>query len=217
MRLYLIRHAQSLNNAKPDRRRVADPKLTSVGWEQASRLGEAGRYRDFDRVLVSPFRRTLETATCFSPEVNPEVCVELHEFGGCVSGHAEIGYRGEAGMTGQEIKRQFPSFCVPQEIDGTGWWQKKPKERLVAAFERAQGVASKTQEWFEKLENAAFVSHADFIKLLILAFLEMSLDDLVSYRDPLNASISILRIGQGGNELIEFNDVSHLPATLVTV
>ena len=50
MQLYIIRHAQSVNNALDDQRyRVSDPLLTEVGHRQAAMLAEhlahgAGRF-----------------------------------------------------------------------------------------------------------------------------------------------------------------------------
>ena len=39
MRVHLIRHGQSANNALPEYQRIEDPALTPMGREQAERLG----------------------------------------------------------------------------------------------------------------------------------------------------------------------------------
>jgi len=59
MDLYLVRHAQSQNNALPERLRVADPDLTDLGHQQAARLAERVRSLKLTRLLTSPFRRAL--------------------------------------------------------------------------------------------------------------------------------------------------------------
>ena len=62
MELYLIRHAQSLNNALPEEQRVEDPGLTELGLQQADCLGKWIGTLALTKVITSPFRRALETA-----------------------------------------------------------------------------------------------------------------------------------------------------------
>ena len=89
MRLYVVRHAQSANNAllvpslmNPDR--DADPTLTEAGFKQAAALGKyvaeafgekaaaLGRVKPCDAVkklVVSPMRRCMLTATPISKQL----------------------------------------------------------------------------------------------------------------------------------------------------
>ena len=86
MEIYIIRHAESANNAAPLENRVDDPTLSTVGYKQADFL--AGRLRHIcpDRILVSPFRRTLETIAPYlkDTDVTPEAWIDIHEQGGVV-------------------------------------------------------------------------------------------------------------------------------------
>ncbi|CAN5768091.1 hypothetical protein BH23CHL2_BH23CHL2_25080 [soil metagenome] len=84
MRLLIIRHAQSANNAG-DQPRVADPPLTEIGERQAVRLAEAERVLDdVDRLYLSPMRRTLQTAAPVAATTGlpARVFTGLHEWGG---------------------------------------------------------------------------------------------------------------------------------------
>lgn len=65
---HLIRHAQSEHNfaslTSIGDPMIRDAKLTELGHQQAQALGaEIGEGRDFDLVVVSPFTRTIQTAT----------------------------------------------------------------------------------------------------------------------------------------------------------
>ena len=101
MDLYLIRHAQSLNNAQPPELRVEDPALTDLGHEQSRRLAEHVTSLRLTKLITSPFRRALQTAEHIrlATGLIPEVRIDLHETGGCVSGIAPPLMVGRPGMT----------------------------------------------------------------------------------------------------------------------
>ncbi len=61
MRLLLIRHAQSANNALPEHLRVEDPALTALGHRQAQALAVWLSTCSVNVLVASPFRRALET------------------------------------------------------------------------------------------------------------------------------------------------------------
>jgi broad specificity phosphatase PhoE len=148
MELYIIRHAQSMNNAfmdDPDKR-VADPDLTEVGLKQAQRvaqflaeemnLEELVRYR-FDaperqqhhphqitHVYCSPMYRTLKTALPISEalDVVPEVWLDLHEHGGLFIENGDGIIEGDPGLTRSQILTEFARYMLPDNITETGWW-----------------------------------------------------------------------------------------------
>ena len=61
MQLYLIRHAESENNARPEHLRQSDPPISATGRLQASRLAEWASTLKIDILITSPFLRTLQT------------------------------------------------------------------------------------------------------------------------------------------------------------
>ena len=85
MQLFLIRHAQSQNNALPEEQRVEDPGLTELGHRQAELLADWVPALNLTRLITSPFRRTLLTTEPIrrATSLIPEVRVDLHEQGGC--------------------------------------------------------------------------------------------------------------------------------------
>ena len=99
MELYLIRHAQSLNNALSSQDRVEDPPLTEIGQRQCDHLAKWIPSLKLTRLVTSPFLRTLQTADHIGRSVRlaPEVRIELHEQGGCVSGPTREFFVGRPG------------------------------------------------------------------------------------------------------------------------
>lgn len=212
MELYLIRHAQSQNNAKPEEDRVEDPSLTELGHEQAACLGKWIPALKLTKLITSPFLRTLQTAEQIHKATNlaPEVQTDLHELGGCYRGHIPGSITGRPGMSRTEIERQFPAFRVSAEIDGGGWWQSKPYETHELARQRAKTLLERTRDAYAHTEERiAYVMHAD-IKLI---FLEQFHGEPLDC--PYNVSVSKIQITPQACQLQDFNRVQHLPPHLI--
>ena len=213
MQLFLIRHAQSENNARPQSQRVDDPGLTTIGHAQASRLAERVVDLQLTRVLTSPFLRALQTAEHIHRATGllPEVRVPLHEKGGCVAGSGGGPMQGRPGMTRREISDRFAHYPIAPEIDGQGWWGSKPLETLEQATQRAQRLwADTNREFTAPDERVALVMHGDFLMLLLECF----------HPQPLNlawnASLSRVSVTGSAATLKEYACVEHLPNYLVT-
>ncbi len=213
MELYLIRHAQSANNAQPESSRVPDPPLTELGREQASLLASFISCHGLTRLITSPFLRTLETAEILYAELGlvPEVRIQLHEQGGCYSGYLPMPRIGQPGMTRAEIEQRFPDFLVEDGLDGEGWWREQPYETWEEARVRAAALLKSTRDEFaESEERVGFVMHAD-IKGLLLEHV---------HDDPLeiafNASFSKLLVTSDRQQLVQHNCIEHLPPRLIT-
>lgn len=218
MELYLIRHAQSMNNANPQAR-VEDAPLTELGHQQAVRLAERVRQTNLTQLFTSPFRRTLET-TNYIKEITaltPEIWIDLHEQGGVISGTDSSSYTGRPGMTRTEILHSFPGYILPQEIDEQGWWKSKPFETMAEAQKRAERVAQRIMACFAHTEERiGFVSHGTFIRLLIGALVGSSVIERDWIGEVFNTSVAKLRITPKQTRLELFNCVCHLPPTLLS-
>lgn len=212
MELYLIRHAQSQNNALPEEQRVEDPGLTELGDQQADCLGKWISTLALTRVITSPFLRALETARRIheATSLAPEVRIAIHEQGGCCSGHPAVGMVGRPGLNRAEIEQRFPAFQVADEIDDDGWWRCQPYETEEAARQRAAAVLRQTLEEFAHTSHrVAYVTHADF-KLLFLAHFHTEPLEV-----PYNTSVTKVLITAEECRLADHNGVLHLPAQLL--
>ena len=208
MELYLIRHAQSLNNALPEEQRVPDPGLTELGHQQAQLLADWLPELQLTRLITSPFLRALETTEKIGETIplQADVRVELHELGGCYSGHRPGEKQGEPGMNRREIEQRFPQYRVHPTIDGQGWWARQPYESWEQAGRRVSALMQQLQEEFShSSERVALVMHAD-IMLRMLDFIEP--DPQVM---PYNTGITKIVIENDTLRLDEHSRVDHLP------
>lgn len=213
MDLYLIRHAQSQNNALPEHQRVADPGLTELGHEQAARLAERVRGLRLTRIISSPFRRALQTAEHLRRATGlvPEVRIALHETGGCMDGVIPATMVGQPGLSRKEILAEFPDYQIEARIDGEGWWRSQPYETNYQARRRAAQLLTDTRaEFAQSRERVAYVMHGDFQLLFIRRFHSIPLVL------ALNSSITHVQVSPEQTELIDFNSVAHLTDGMVS-
>ena len=198
MRLYLVRHAQSVNNANVDRlnQRQADPPLTELGHQQAERLAaylqaatEPDRVSDtlawrdgdlselgyqFDRVITSAMFRALQTTQPLAAALALPVQVwwDVCEQGGIyrLEGEQAIGL---AGLTRAEIQQRFSGYDLPPPITEAGWWQ-RDRETVADAQARAATIAQRLLDlsrdaWAN--QTVLLVSHGMFSSWLLHALL----------------------------------------------
>ena len=78
--MILVRHAESEWNRHFSRTRIdpgiPDPALTRAGRRQAARLVERLAEAEITRLMASPYRRTLETATIVGKALGLSIAVE---------------------------------------------------------------------------------------------------------------------------------------------
>ncbi|GAB4542035.1 MAG: histidine phosphatase family protein [Anaerolineae bacterium] len=241
MQLYIIRHAQSTNNALGDPRdRDRDPMLTEIGERQADILAHhlgngielvppsstthagQGQAYQFTHLYCSPMWRSLQTAAPLGRALGltPEVWVDIHEQGGIYLDHGDgRGLVGYSGTTRQEIQARFPQFVLPEDITEQGWWN-KGYEDWPACHQRAVRVAEKLRQRARCAPNGhervAIVSHGGFIDALLKALFNQSEDRAVFYYHY-NTAISRIDFHQDGYLAVRYlNRVDHLPPGLVT-
>ena len=219
MKLFLIRHAQSQNNALPTSQRVQDAPITELGIQQARQLGQWARHAGLDMIFTSPFLRALQT----SQQIHETVAVEwttwtqLHEQGGCVSGVDTASFEGQPGMTAVEIQQAFPGCQVTDDIDEQGWWKSQPRETEVPLRERVLEVKDHLVDALGSTDRTiACVTHADFSDLLISALQDHPVHPTVPLRGLFNTGITSFTIEGSRVQLDDYNNVDHLSPELVT-
>ncbi|MYH63108.1 MAG: histidine phosphatase family protein, partial [Caldilineaceae bacterium SB0675_bin_29] len=128
MILYLIRHGQSFNNLLAEqlmdrpgpypyesymKQRVAEPPLTTLGEEQAERLGSYVNGMAISRLYCSPMLRTMQTIRPLAESLgcNPAVWIDLHEHGGVFHRPgADAEAVGHPGLNRSEMSEMFPNY-----------------------------------------------------------------------------------------------------------
>ncbi|WP_413431147.1 histidine phosphatase family protein [Crateriforma spongiae] len=222
MKLYLIRHAESQNNARPTHQRVCDPPLTARGRLQAQHLAQWMTTFRHDVLITSPFRRTLETTRIYLDQSPRPVCVwhNVFERGGCFNGYNDATYSGAPGLSRRQIIKLAHSDREQCVIDDTigdqGWWDRPDREAEDETVRRAASVVGRfIDEFGDSDMTVVAVIHADFIRAL-LAQMIGAVVDMQRLGPIVNVGISRLRWANEAWHLDWLNSVSHMPARLVT-
>lgn len=220
MQLYLIRHAESENNARPEHQRVEDPSITELGRRQAKCLAAWIKTLSIDHLITSPFRRTLETTSEIVAARSYRVAVwhDVFEQGGCYRGHGPEASEGGPGLGRSAIEVHLGGnvACTLDETIGEqGWWVDQARETDEQAAARAARVAQRLESTFgARGETVVAVIHADFKRLLLGEMLRPHID-ATRFGPLLNAGVSKLSYSADGWSLDWLNSVSHLPADLI--
>lgn len=248
MRLFIIRHGQSHNNLvdfnstsheEYIRDRVPDPDLTPLGWRQAEAVAthvataitvdHVSGYGMFDgpgygitRLYCSAMRRAMQTAQPIAKAigVDPEVNVDIYEFGGMYSGDylKPETVANHSGMTPSKIASEFPGYIIPDKITEEGWYTDghESYDRFAARIKRVakflQEMAAESNSKHESHEHVAIVVHADFIDHLLKEMLGKSAQpNFVNLFH--NTSITLLEFASTGRIRVGFvNRSEHLTA-----
>ncbi|MCO8122742.1 histidine phosphatase family protein [Stieleria sp. TO1_6] len=221
MQLYMIRHAESANNALPSYQRVEDPAITAVGRLQAQHLADWLKTLTADVMITSPFLRTLQTAV---PVLNAtdyrlDIWHDVFERGGCFRGFDEATLAGAMGMGKSEILRAMgnhaPRCLLDETIDDNGWWGGRDRETEPAAQQRAEQVCQRLLKSFTENQIVVLLIHADLKRLLLTEMMQGDVN--VARLGPIrNVGITKVNRVAGSWQLDYFNSVSHLPAKLIT-
>lgn len=196
MRLYIIRHAQSENNALWTRTgnsegRSSDPLLTETGHEQARLLAdflaradpeaETDYWDVSDRrgfgithLYTSLMQRSVLTASAIARALDLPLLAwpEIHESGGIYHHDPQEDARhGLAGPNREFFADRYPDLILPDSVTDQGWWNRQYESR-PETIQRARRVAA---ELFRRHggtdDRAALVTHGAFGHYLLSVLL----------------------------------------------
>ena len=176
MRLYLIRHGQSVANRDHLSAGWGEFPLTELGREQARRVGEhLRRMQPFDRIYVSDLVRTRQTFECaFGSETEHVLCPLIREV------HTPF-----PGRKFAELVEQYgPDFQAAMRAMDYGAFGGESARELTARVKtfRDQVVA-------DNIERVAAVCHAGVIRAFLALTVGVPLTELRPFTD--NCSISV--------------------------
>ena len=221
MRLYLIRHAESQNNAQPERYRVEDPPLSERGSQQAEQLGRWLEDFSVDHFITSPFLRTLHTTRAILQyrDLDVHVWHNIFEQGGCFRGYGPETTEGGPGLGPTSILAELaitPERChIDPSIDDRGWWFGRRRETAEEAVLRVKETVARFENAFGNQQISVIaIVHADFKRLFLTEILAPHFDAslLGGIR---NTAITKVDFDGKSWQLDWFNSISHLPAQLI--
>lgn len=157
--MIIARHAQSLWNVHFSRNHVdpgiPDAPLTDHGRAQAAHLAERLEREGIRRLVASPYRRTLETATIVAERLGCPITVEplVRE---------RNAFSCDRGSLPRELDRLWPGIgCEALAED----WFGQPIESVESVQSRARRFIKTAAAWAD-LRKVAVVSHWGFIRAL---------------------------------------------------
>jgi 2,3-bisphosphoglycerate-dependent phosphoglycerate mutase len=244
MQLYMIRHAQSENNALWARTgssngRSSDPLLTEIGQQQAHHLGQhiASNWSkadpdndlhnrhgfNFTHLYSSYMVRAVATGLAIANEVGlPLVAWEtIHETGGIFERNEETRERiGLPGPNRAYFAQHYSQLVLPESLGEAGWWE-RPFEPREQVMQRAQRFLDELQQRHDPTDRVAIVTHGGFfVAVLRTLFGFATLDNGEGanriWLHAHNTSITRLNFTEDQVDLIYLNRLDHLPTDLIT-
>ena len=202
MRLYLVRHGETVWNFENRIQGASDVLLNEKGREQAKSLAAKLQNISFSKIFSSPLSRALETAKIISLSQDSSI-TKIDNFSELDQGLLE-------GLRFNEIKEKFPEFfsewrSVPGEVRMPGG------ETLDELQARAWDGVEKIYAKYSKEKNPVLVvSHNLAIICILSRILGVTLNDFRKFRQH-NASVNIIEHdSMRGWSVVTMNDLSHL-------
>ena len=200
MRLYLVRHGQTVANAERRFQGHKDFPLSEIGEQQVQRVADRFREIPVDHIYSSDLGRALATAEAIAEVhakpvlVNPlfrEYCWGIFD-----------------GLTLEEAKEQYPNI-IKRSVEDWGTVeipQKEGKEEFIQRIEQAfQYLAERHMG-----KRVLLVSHGRFLNALLTRILRVQ-DEIGWAFTFNNTSISAIDfISPRKPKVRIFNDTSHL-------
>jgi broad specificity phosphatase PhoE len=204
LKLYLLRHGETVYSQTGGYCGELDPELTSDGVRMAEEFAETYRALPWAAVFVSPMKRTVATAGPLCDALSLEM--QLRD------GLKEIRYGKWEGQTVDFVKQHYLNDYLR--------WLAEPSWNPPTEGETAVEIANRSglviREIYEKYAdgNVLVVSHKATIRITLCSLLGI---DLGRYRDRLDApagSISVVKFDVHGPLLQVVGERSYMDKRL---
>ena len=240
MQLYLIRHAQSENNALYDnadynRARSMDPELTELGFRQAEYLARfliegPGDFSDVDdphnrsgfglsHLYSSLMVRAVATGAIISRALGLPLIGwrDWHEGGGIYLEDETTGEPvGYPGKDRNYFKTYYPNLLWPADLDDGCWWN-QPFEERPQRWARARRVLNDLMARHGgTFDRVAVIMHGGFYNYFMKTLFGIEPGAAIWF---VMNNTAITRIDFTGQEtrLVYQNRLEHLPTELVSL
>ena len=203
MKIYFIRHGETVWNTLKIFQGSSNSPLTEKGREQAKKLGEKLKDTEFTNFYSSPLGRTLETSELIIGDRDIKI-----EF---IDEFKEISVGRMEGVPREEFEREFPGqfhnfFFNPKDYDPAPYGG----ESFPQLIERVERGLKKITENHKKDDVVVVITHGMTLKAIFNVIKNISLEELGEVAVPKNTSLSIVDYTDGKYSIDLFSDVSHL-------
>ncbi len=187
MKIYIVRHGETLCNKNNVYYGAMDISLTEHGREQARAVGEYLKNITFDRVILSGLKRTQETADEIL-SFQSEKRVPVYERYPALN---EMNFGAWEGLHYTQVRERWPKDF---EAMGNDWVNYPPTEGEVYTAFRERVLAGFRAIALKEDETVLYVGHGGPISCIIAELLGMPVD-----------AIWHLHIGQGVYSRLDIN------------
>jgi probable phosphoglycerate mutase len=208
MKIYLVRHAESLGNISGKFNGVTDLPLSPKGEKQARLLGQFFNNKKLDKIYTSVLRRTIQTAN-FSTGWDESSFIKLAELNEINGGHWE-------GVEWDKIIQRYNDEYV--------LWNEKPHlvrlpggESLDELYERSIGVLKRITEENDPDSTIGVFSHGTVLKVWVAYIRNLDLEELPLIAWYENSSVTAINYENGEFSLEFYDNHNHLPMEIKTV
>lgn len=190
MTIYLVRHGQAAAGVEN-----LDPGLSELGHEQARVTGIALKDVEAGALIVSPLRRTRETADPIAAALGLEQQIR-----------GEVAEVFDPSSPAETRRAMIGPFMA-------GHWSEQSAELQAWRARAVEAVLALGLEWSSRGRDVVIVSH---YVAICAAIGEAMGDDRVIPAPIANCSITTIEAGHGGLRLVEAGSTAHLAPELVT-
>lgn len=222
MKVYIVRHGQTLFNYLERVQGWSDSPLTALGVKQGQTVAKYLSDVQFDQVYSSDAKRAIDTANFIIDKQATPVTIQttplLREayFGGFEGGTNDaawasvvekFGYDKNLILTDFDYVRKDLAGKISNEDFRNTIAEKDPLQ-LAENFEQ---FSSRIQKFIDDVlvnneaENVLLVNHGGTVQRLI----ELLLADETGYSETNNSSTTIIEINLDGNKMVDFNNISY--------
>jgi broad specificity phosphatase PhoE len=201
LRLYFLRHGETIYSQSGGYCGEIDPELTPEGDQMAQDFAEAYKNFPWQAVYVSPKKRTMATAKPLCEAIGVEMQIR--------EGLREIAYGQWEGKSAEEVREQFPE-------DYVRWLTEPAWNPPTGGGETSVEIASRAMAVIAEIKqnhadgNVLIVSHKATIRIILCSLLGI---DTGRYRDRIDclaASISVVKLDVNGPLLQILGDRTHM-------
>ncbi|MCJ7696358.1 MAG: histidine phosphatase family protein [Anaerolineaceae bacterium] len=242
MQVYFIRHAQSENNATWDsnngtKYRVADPKLTEIGIQQAiltaKFLAETHPKREtywvdpqnvcgfgITQMYCSLMERAVQTGTIISEKLGVplEGRLDLHEVGGIYLKEL-VGEKEQIcilhGHNKDYLRRNYENLILPEGIKARGWWRGGMETAEEKVPRAKQVIDFLLQKHGGTDDRISVITHGGAYKQIFRVLFKVAPETPFTVLIN-NCSITRLDFNENGVTLMYQNRVDFLSPNLIT-
>lgn len=207
LRLYLLRHGETVYSRTGGYCGDLDAELTPEGTQMAKAFADAYHSIPWTAIYCSPMKRTIATAKPLCDASGMEM--QLRD------GLKEIRYGEWEGKTQEYVKQHYADDYI-RWLTEPAWNPPTGGETSVQIASRAMLVVAEIEQKYPT-GNVLVVSHKATLRIILCSLLGI---DLGRYRDRINclaASLTIVKFGEHGPLLEVLGDRRHFPEHLLAL